>query len=223
MAGIIFRGLLGSGAAGGGGSEDYPFDGSGTLTAPWVYWGNITNPGGATLSGSGQLNLEAISNGTGNDGGVVIPTPAPDYEYEADGSMVHRDFENTLGMVMRESATGKRLVLCVGARYSGPGGTLDGVIIAASDTAGIFVRTVVLADPIPALFTFNAVFRMARTGSSLVLKCNYNGAGWSTITTRNLTDDFTTAPDQIGLVTHPRVPTTNPLNVAVWEYLDRIS
>jgi hypothetical protein len=211
---------------GGGGSEDYPFDGTGTLTSPWIYWGNIDSPAGGTLNGAGQLELTGISNGTGNSGGVAIPTPAPDYEYEASGSMVDRDWNNHFGLVVRESATSKFLHVGVGKDFSGAGGSLDGIIRVHSSTNGRLVRTIIIPSPgvdTSGAVTYNAKFRIARVGSSLVLKCNYNGLGWATIATRNLTDDFTTAPDQIGLFVDPRVPAGNPNNTARFEYLDQVS
>lgn len=191
-----------------------PFTGAaGPVDPKWSKWAATINLPTVALDGAGKVNVDPQITGGWDPAGIDQPMPAGDWEFEISASMVHRDWENGVGMVIREAATNKLMAVAAFNRLSGAAYQLN----VDSISGYLYSSTIALVGG-----SFVGLWRIGRVGSTYYFRYNYNGAGWVTAWSGTVGSYFTTAPDRIGLYVRPTVP-NGAHAVGVFDYFTQIA
>jgi len=192
-----------------GASWDYFYRGQlvtppGGITWAWLNQGSAT----ATQQTNGVLELAAPSNGAADN--------VRGYEFSIVGSswsyifrfrlMVPNQEYNQGGIYLRESGTGKIVVLClIGASALSSLTTLPALSTDKLNSASSYNSNYSRVMALIALMGSDCVvFKVQLSGSTLTYSFSTdNGISWFVLTSTSKTDFFTTAPDKVGIYLNP--------------------
>ncbi|MDB4882386.1 MAG: hypothetical protein JWL95_1152, partial [Gemmatimonadetes bacterium] len=162
----------------------------------------FTNP----TQADGRLIITPRGSPTGTiqsmRGAQTLPVSG-DWVFRASVDMVPVNYNEGIGLFLRESSTNKATYLFMGQDFSGAGGTLQYNAAVRITNGTRFGRTLITLVG----GTYLSLVEVAKSGSNLTYRFSQNaGTSWTTITTRALTADFTTEPNEVGVVVQSPAP-----------------
>lgn len=168
---------------------DDEFQGS-TLNVKWTW----NNQGGATaVVGNGVLLMNAPTSTTNSLRSITQALPAAPWEFTArigrTGPFVNHLFS---GLMLRESGTDKRVSIHTGTDTND---RINSYSWSDATTVALALAHIVMSQT-------EVFLRIARAGTTLTYSYSFNGFKYATLYTELITASFTSAPNQIGIVTN---------------------